>query len=75
MTAVDTLVPVLPLPVTVPPGSTVATLTLPLLHTPPGVASLNVVDKPSHMVVFPVISDGNALTVTVAVAVQPVGKL
>jgi hypothetical protein len=43
-----------------------------LLHAPPLVALLSVVEAPAHTCVVPVIADGNGFTVMVAVAVQPV---
>ena len=59
-------------PVTTPvPGTTVATVVVLLLQVPPP-ASLNVVVDPIHTNVVPEIDDGNALTVTVATAIQPV---
>ena len=42
-----------------------------LLHVPPVVTSLNVVDDPAHKVAFPLIEDGNGFTVTSALDVQP----
>ena len=56
-------------PVTTPePDPTVAMVISLLLHTPPEVASLNVVVRPGHTLVVPVI-DGNALiTDTVDIA-------
>ena len=62
-------------PLTMPVEPTVATNVLPLLHTPPLVASLNVVVEPAHTLMVPVIADtvGNGLTVTteVTVVTQP----
>jgi hypothetical protein len=49
----------------------VATAVLLLLHVPPAVASLRVVQVPAHMVVVPMIAAGNGLTVATIVAVQP----
>jgi len=63
-------------PVTTPvPATTVAIAGVALLHVPPAVASANVLVKPMHTVVVPVITAGNGLTVTVAVLKQPVGKV
>jgi hypothetical protein len=42
-----------------------------LLHVPPVVAVLNVVTAPWHNELAPVMAAGIALTVTTAVAVQP----
>ncbi len=55
-------------PVTMPLGVTVA-LALLLLHTPPAVASLSVINAPVHTTEEPVMlpADGGPLTVTVAV--------
>lgn len=44
------------------------------LHTPPVVASVNVVVAPTQMFVRPVGVAGPGLTVSVLVARQPVGK-
>jgi hypothetical protein len=60
-------------PVTVPLVPTVAIPVAPLLHTPPGVASLSDVVAPAHTTGVPVIPAGAAgvvLTVTVAVDVD-----
>jgi len=43
-----------------------------LLHTPPGVALLNVIDDSRHTPAGPVIADGEILIVTSFVAMQPV---
>lgn len=51
-------------PVTTPltePTRAIAVLLL--LHKPPLVASLSVVDAPTHMLVMPVMAAGNGLTV------------
>jgi len=62
-------------PLTTPVLPTVATDVLPLLHTPPLVASLRLVAEPAHTFIVPVIADtvGNGLTVTdeVTVVIQP----
>jgi len=59
-------------PVTMPAVPIVATVVLPLLHTPPVVRSLNVVVAPGHTLSVPVMINGKGFTVTVARAVQPV---
>ena len=60
-------------PVTTPvPEPTVAWLVLLLDHVPLPVASLNVVVLPTQTFVVPVMDAGFELTVTIAVAVQPV---
>ena len=59
-------------PVTVPSVPTVAMPALLLPHTPPPAASVNAKVDPAHTGALPVIGVGNAVTVTVAVAVQPV---
>ena len=60
------------IPLTTPvPGATVATVVVLLLHVPPP-ASLNVVVEPRHTDAVPVIDEGNGLTVTIVVAIQPV---
>ena len=73
---VITAVAGLELPVTTPdtvPPLTVAMPVLPLLHTPPVVASVNVVVAPWHTLAVPPIDGtaGNGLTVTIAVTEQP----
>ena len=40
-------------------------------HVPPATASLNVVVRPEHTDVIPVIAAGNTFTVTVRIAMQP----
>ena len=61
-------------PVTSPEVPIVATPVLTLLHVPPGVASVNVVDEVGQIINDPVvpIAAGNGFTVTVLVAAQPV---
>ena len=49
----------------------VAIPVLPLAHVPPP-ASLKAVDKPAQTAAIPVIDEGNGLTVTFKVAMQPV---
>ena len=64
------------IPVAIPvPGPIVATNGLPLPQVPPGVASANVVVKPTHTDSVPVMAAGNGFTVTMAVLIQPVGKV
>ena len=53
----------------------VAIPVLPLLQVPPVVASLNTVAAPTQTVAVPVMGEGNGLTVTVTVVLQPVGKV
>ena len=53
----------------------VAIPVLPLVHVPPLVASLKVVVKPAQTAAVPVIDDGNGLTVTTTVAIQPVARV
>ena len=50
----------------------VATPVLLLLHTPPLVASVSVVAKPTHTFVVPPIAAGFGLTVKLVIAIQPV---
>ncbi len=58
-------------PHTCPPASTVATVVLPLVHVPPLVASISVIDDPEHTADRPVIAPGAVLITTVTEAVQP----
>jgi hypothetical protein len=46
-----------------------------LLHVPPAVASVNVVEEPAHTVLLPDIVGGTAFTVTIAMLLQPVGNV
>ena len=57
-------------PITIPEAFTVATTVLVLLHTPPLVASVKVVDELAHTLTVPMIvpADGKGLTVTTWVA-------
>jgi hypothetical protein len=55
------------------PNTIVATKELLLLHVPPKTALLMVVDKPTQVVVAPMIPEGAGLTVTALVAAQPPG--
>jgi hypothetical protein len=57
-------------PVTRPLLFTVATDGVALLHVPPGVASLNVVDDPAQILVVPVIAASDVKTFNVEVDVQ-----
>jgi hypothetical protein len=57
---------------TTPEPSTIATAVLLLLHVPPPVALLSVVDEPRHKDIVPVNAAGIGLTVTVAVVEHPV---
>ena len=60
-------------PVTTPVApTTVATVVEPLDHVPPVVPSVNVIVDPTQKAVEAGIVDGVVLTVTTAVAVQPV---
>ena len=60
-------------PVTTPvPDTTDAMDGEPELHTPPAVASDNVVVLPTHTESVPVMSAGSELIVTMAVMIQPV---
>lgn len=53
-------------PVTIPvPEPAVATPVLPLVHVPPAVVPISVVDEPAHMLIVPVIGPGTALTVSI----------
>jgi hypothetical protein len=59
-------------PETIPDiAPTVATDVVPLLHTPPEVASDKLVVAPEHTLLAPEIAAGNGFTVTIVVAVQP----
>lgn len=53
----------------------VAIVVLLLVQVPPVDASLNALALPMHTRVLPVIAPGNAFTVTVATAKQPVGSV
>jgi hypothetical protein len=52
--------------------SIVAMVVFPLVQFPLPLASLNVPDVPGHILVTPVIADGNGFTVNGAVVVHPV---
>ena len=63
-------------PVTLPElVPTVAIVVLSLVQVPPAVASVNIVDNPKHTFVIPVIAEGKGYTLTVVVALQPVGSV
>ena len=63
-------------PVTTPVTiSTVANAVLLLLHVPPAVASVSVIDKPPQTVDGPAIDTGSGSTDIVRVAIQPVGNV
>ena len=47
---------------------------LPLLHTPPPIESVSVVEAPVHTAAIPVITDGLGFTVTGAVVIQLPGN-
>ena len=66
-------VPVNGPPVTTPVLLTDAITNILLLHVPPP-ASVNAVVSPTHTLSVPVIADGNGLTVTTDVVLQPVGS-
>jgi hypothetical protein len=53
----------------------VATAVLLLVQVPPGTASLRVDVVPAHMLVIPVMVEGNGLTVTIVIAKQPEDKV
>jgi hypothetical protein len=53
-------------------GVTVATFVFTLLHVPPAVAELSVVERPAHMTLFPVMPAGSGFTTNDVVATQPV---
>ena len=64
------------MPVTSPvTDPTVPATILLLLHVPPPEASVKLVVNPIHTVLVPFIVPGNGLTVTVVVAIHPVGKV
>ena len=52
-----------------------ARLTRLLLHAPPGVALFSVVVLPAHTLSVPLIVLGSGFTTTVAVRIQPVGRV
>lgn len=61
-------------PVTVP-ATTVATVVLLLLHTPPVVVSVRAVVSPAHILLVPLIAAGLGFTVNEVVVIQPVGSV
>ena len=64
-------------PLTTPEAEIVAIAVLPLLHTPPDAELLRVAVLPAHNVPGPEITPaaGNGLTVTIDVAIHPVGSI
>ena len=60
-------------PVTTPEVLMVAAVVLLLLHVPPPVF-VSVVVKPAHTFMVPPVTDGEGLTVTTVVAIQPVAS-
>jgi hypothetical protein len=67
-------------PAATPVTTPVDTPTLPiagalLIHVPPGTTSVSVTADPTHTAPGPIIAAGNALTVTITVAAQPVPKV
>ena len=58
------------LAVTVPPVLIVATVVVTLLHTPPPVASVSVIELPWQMGVLPLMAAGKVVTVAICVATQ-----
>jgi len=63
---------VLALAVTTPVDPTTLATMLLMLHVPPEVASLNVVDAPWHNDILPLMAVERPLTVTTNVLIQPV---
>jgi hypothetical protein len=53
----------------------VATLVVPLLQLPPGVALLSVVVCPTHILIVPVMGAGKQFTVTALVVKQVLGSV
>lgn len=63
-------------PVTIPVvRPTVAIDVFTLVHVPPAIASLSVVDVPMHTFVPPLIVAGAVVTNIVVVVIQPVGSV
>jgi hypothetical protein len=64
-------------PVTMPVLPTVASAVLVLLHTPPGAASVSVIDESAHTLPAPemVPATGSGLTVIASVVRHPVGRV
>ena len=58
-------------PLTTPDELTVAIATLLVLHVPPVVVLLSVVESPMQVVGVPVLEDGDAPTVTTVVRTHP----
>lgn len=63
------------IPVTIPLSDPIVAEAVLLLHAPPGTRSLKVALAPAHTVAAPEIAAGEVLTVTIAIAIQPVGKV
>ena len=59
----------------VPPAGTMLAEVLVTPHTPPTVGSLKLIEEPAHTEFAPAMTPGNGFTVTVAVLMQPVGKV
>ena len=62
-------------PVTIPEAEVTDTLRELAVQVPPGLASVNVNDEPTHMAGVPLMAAGSALMVRVAVVLQPVGSV
>ena len=62
-------------PVTTPPAETEAIAGEMVLHVPGVATSLNGVVRPWHTARLPSIAPGSGFTVTIAVVIQPVGKV
>ena len=63
-------------PFTIPvAGTTVASVTSPLLQVPPVLASVSAVVAPTHSPEAPVMLSGKGSTVNTDVVIQPVGKM
>ena len=63
------------MPATTPDdASTVPTPVIDELHVPPVLLLVRAVVEPAHTLRVPVIADGNELTVTVVVMIQPLAK-
>ena len=74
---IEVTTPPVTIPSSAPSLTTVAIAELPVLHTPPAVASLSVIVDPAHTSNGPpVIAAGSGFTVIVVVVLQPViGKV
>ena len=62
-------------PVTIPFEEPIVAFALLLIQVPPVALLLSVVVKPAQTASVPVMFAGNGLTVTTAVAIQPVGNV